>query len=220
MAIATSTAIALALAAAAAGTSYYNTQNTAKKQDNALATQLRGQGDKQRKADAKVNAEVERLKGSTAEESRRKGLDSYSQALRQGKHKLESGLTPNFGSDAFRADSAEAAQGVQRYGADTAGLLARMDAPSQQRQAEAFGYGNLATDLNLIGREAQGQNFLDELRLRAVRRNAGLDAAASFMGGMAGGIGSGAGAAGSAASAGGTGSLYAAGYRGLGSVGY
>lgn len=199
MAIATTTAIALALAAAAAGTSYYNTQQTAKRQDNALATQLRNQSGKQKQADAKVNAEVEALKSSTAEASRQKTQAQYMDTLRQGKAKVTAGLTPNIGSDAFKQDSAAASQGVQDYGAHAADLMARIDAPSQQRQSEAFGYGNLATDLNLIQRDAQGQNFLDELRLRGVRRNAGLDALSTFLGGAAGGVSAGAGGAAAAA---------------------
>jgi hypothetical protein len=188
MAVATTTIVALALAAAAAGTSYYNTQNTAKKQDNALADSLRHQSSKQKEADAKVNQEVDALKASTSDAARAKTQAQYMDTLRQGKAKATAGLGGNIGSDAFKADSAAASQGVQDYGAKNADLLARIDAPSQQRQGEAFGYGNLATDLDLIGRDAKGQSFLDDLRLRGVRRNAGLDAASSLMAGAAAGV--------------------------------
>lgn len=191
MAVATSTLVGLALAAAAAGTQYYNTERTAKRQDNALAGSLREQGVKQREADAKVAAEVEKMKGSTAEASRQEAQAGYMDTLRKGRSKLEAGLTPNIGGDAFRADSAAAAEGVQQFGADRAGLMARIDAPGMQRQDEAFGYGRLATDLGLIGRESRGQSFIDELRMKAIRRDAGLDALASFMGGAAGGVASG-----------------------------
>lgn len=196
MAYATSTYVALALAAAAAGAQYYNTQSTARKQDNSLAMQIRNQGDKQRQADERVGEEVEKMQGSTAEASRREALDGYIAALRKGKGTLESGLTGGFGSDAFRSDSAQAANDVNYYGQRTAGLMSRIDAPAMQRQGEAFGYGRLATDLGLIGREARGQNFLDELRLRAIRRNPNIDLFSSLASAASGAVAGGAGAAG------------------------
>jgi hypothetical protein len=212
--IATSTWVALALAAAAAGTQYYNTERTAKRQDSALATQIRNQGKRQSEADAKVAGQVEAMKGSTAEASRRKALDDYTGALQSRKARIESGLTPAIGSDAFKADATQAANDSFAYGTENAGLLSRIDAAGDQRRSEGFGFSNLASDLNLIGRDARGQNFLDELRLRAIRRNAGLDAAASLMSGASGAMMSGASGGGGAGSG-----MYDMGYRGLSSVG-
>lgn len=163
------------IALAGAAVQQNNTVQTEKRQDSELALQLRNQGVKQREADSKVGEEVKRLQSSTSDDSRRKALDSYSTALRTNRAKSSAGLTPAIGSDAFREGSAVAAQGVQDYGAETAGLMSRIDAPMEQRRAESFSYGNLGTDLNLISREAQGQRYLDELRLRAIRRNPGQD---------------------------------------------
>lgn len=193
MAIATSTALALGLAAASAGASYLNTQRTARNTDRALAEQIRNQGTKQRQVNTRVDTEVDRLKGSTAEKSRREGLDSYLQALLTNRAKLHSGLGGEIGSQAFQRVSADAAAGVNQYAGDTAGLMARMDAPGQQRRDEAFGYGRLATDIGLISREAQGQNFIDQLLVqRAQRRNPWLDALSAGLQGAAGaGLGSG-----------------------------
>ena len=199
MAMSTGTAIALALAAASAGTQYYNTQQTAKRQDTQLAESLRSQGAKQREADALVADKVTEMQGSTAESDRRQALDSYIAALRKGKGNSEAGLAPLVGSDRFKADAAAAAEGVQNYGEKTAGLMARMDAPSMQRQREATGYGRLASDIGLIGRESRGQAFIDDLRLRAIRRNAGLDLLSGLLGAAgaaAGGLGGGAATAG------------------------
>ena len=192
MAIATSTAIALGLAAASAGASYYNTQRTAKNTDQALATQIRNQGTKQRQANARVDTEVDHLKASTAEKSRREGLDSYLQALLANRAKLHAGLGGEIGSQAFQRASANAATGVDQYANDSADLMARMDAPGQQRQDEAFGYGRAATDISLIAREAAGQNFIDQLMVdRARRRNPWLDALSAGLSGAAGAAGSG-----------------------------
>ena len=191
MAIATTTAIALALAAAAAGTSYYNTQKTAKNADNALATQIRNQGSKQKEADAKVNEEVAKLKASRSDDERQKALTGYLDTLRGGKAQLEKGLTPDFGSATFQADAAKSAQGVEQFAQDRAGLMSRVDASLDQRRGEGYDYGRLDTDLGLIGREARGQDFLDQLAVqKASRRNAGLDALSAFLGGAAGGVSS------------------------------
>lgn len=221
MAVATSTWIALALAAASAGVQYHNTQQTAKRQDQQAATTISNQAAKQRIADARVAEQVEQMKTSTAEGSRRKSLEDYTSALRSRKQRAETGLDPNIGSARFRADAIAGAQDVNDYGANRADLLAKVDAPGMQRRDEGFSQGRLATDLGLIGREASGQNYLDRLRLEAIRRNAGLDALSSLMGGAAGGISGGwnTGNGAKAANDAGKG-MFASGYRGLGSVGW
>lgn len=189
--------IGAALAAASAGTQYYNTQKTAKRADSALAEQIRNQGRKQREADAKVNERVTDLEGSTSADERAQRLGDYMQNLRANRGKVEAGLTPNIGSSAFRDDAAQDAADVMAHAGQSADLLSRIDAAGLQRQGEAFGYGNLATGLSLIGREARGQNWLDELRLRrASQRNAGLDLFSGLLGAGAGAVGSGSGAGG------------------------
>ena len=40
-----------------------------------------------------------------------------------------------------------------------------------QRQREATSAGKLGTDIGMIGRESKGQQFIDDLRLRAIRRS-------------------------------------------------
>lgn len=183
--------VPLLLTAASGAATYVNTQNTAKRTDNALADQIRNQGRKQSEADAKVNAEVAALENSRSEEHRAKSLDSYMDTLRKGRGQLEAGLTPTVGSDVFRADSADAAGDVQDFAADRAGLMARIDAPTDQRREEGFGYGRLGTDLDLIGREAAGLDWIDQLRVkRASQRNAGLDALSALLGGAASAAGS------------------------------
>lgn len=191
MAMTTATALLIgsALSAAGAGLQYKSTRDTAKREDSALAGQIANQSKRQREADAKVNEQVTDLEGSTSQDERAKRLDQYMQTLRTNRGKLESGLTPAIGSAAFKADAAGDAADVQAHAGDTAGLMSRMDAGTLQRQGEAFGYGNLATDLSLIQNLARGDNFLDQLRVnRAGRRNAGMDAFGSFLGGVGGAV--------------------------------
>ena len=196
MAIATSTAIGLALAAAAAGGQYYNTTKTAERQDNQAAIGIRNQSRIQKEADAKVNDAVARLADSNAAAAKASRLEDYMNVLRRNRSTTQAGLTPVIGSDTFKTDAATAANDASSYADKTAGLMARMDAPGIQRQSEGFDYGNLATDLGMIGRESQGQNFLDQLKLRNIRRNAKIDLASGLLSAAAGGVaGGGAGTA-------------------------
>lgn len=177
------------LATAAAGASTYNTIQTGRRQDSAAASSIRNQSRLQREADARVNEEVQSLEGSTAADERAERLAQYMDTLRAGDASLTAGLTPGVGSDAFREDSAAAADAVRAGAGRTAGLMSRIDAAQMQRQGEAFGYGRLATDVGLIGRRSQGQAFMDDLRMRSIQRNPWIDAGASVLQGMAGGMG-------------------------------
>lgn len=182
-------AVGLALAAAGGAVSYSNTKRTERNTDNALFNQISTQRREQQKADAKVNEQVQELEASTSADEQAARQTEYMDNLRAKTGNLTAGLTPAIGSAAFRADAAGDAADVTQYAADTAGLMSRIDAANLQRQGESFGFGNLATDLNLIGREASGLNWLDELRVkRASQRNAGLDALAAFLGGAGGAV--------------------------------
>jgi len=205
MAYATATYVALALAAASAGAQYVNTQNTARRQDQQAAQGILNQGRIQQEADAKVNASITDLEGSNSADERSKRLDDYMQTLRTNRAGIEGGADPGYGSAAFQADSAQAGKDATQYSEGMAGLMARMDAPTMQRQGEAFGYGNLATEIGLIGRESAGQRFIDDLRLNSIRRSAGVDLAAGLMGAASSGMLSGPNAYASVGKAGATG---------------
>ena len=183
--------IPLLLSGLSAGASIYNTNKTASRQDAATAASIRNQSAKQREADARVNEEVQKLQGSTSADERAQRLDQYMTQLRRNRAGQASGLSPVVGSDTFKQDAAGALEGVQNQAGMTAGLMARMDAPAMQRQGEAFDYGHLGTDIGLLSREAKGQQFLDELRMRAVKRNPWLDAFSGLTGAAASGWGTG-----------------------------
>lgn len=186
MAIATTTALALAAMAAAAGGEYYNTQNTARRQDQAAADSIRNQSLLQKKADVQVNDTVQKLAGSNASTAQKARLDDYLSTLQRNKATTTAGLTPTIGSNTFKADAANAANDANGYATKTAGLMASMDAPGIQRQAEGFDYGKLGTDLGLIGRQSQGQSFLDQVRMNGIRRNPNIDLGAGLLNAYAG----------------------------------
>lgn len=170
-------AIPLAMMAVASGAQYANTRRVQNKQDATAAQAIQSQAAKQRQLDARVGEEVSRLEGSTAEDERRQRMGEYMDTLMRNRAQMQAG--GDVGGQAFRQGAEAASAQVQDYAGKTAGLMARIDAPTMQRQNEGFGFGRLATDASLIAREAQGQSFLDELRMRAIRRNPYLDAIAS-----------------------------------------
>lgn len=199
MAYATSTYVAMAAMAAAAAASAYNTKQTAKRQDNQLAESIRNQSKLQKEQDARINEEVNKLGNSTMEDSRAKRMDQFMQQLGRNRQNMTAGLSPQFGSDAFVADSTQAANDSMDEANNTAELLARIDAAGMQRQAEGTSFGRLATDTELMKRRSAGQQFMDDIRLRAIRRNPNIDLAAGLlnafgsagvgMGGTGGGVG-------------------------------
>ncbi len=81
--------------------------------------------------------------------------------------------------------------------------MARIDAPQQLRRREGLSSGNLASQLGLIGRQAQSDDYLANLELQSIRANPWLTAAAQAAQGYAQGYSGRAGA--STSSAGSTG---------------
>jgi len=195
MALATGTMIALATAAAA-GAQAYNTNQTVKRQDRALADDIRNQGAKRREGEARTNTEIEKLKLSTNDDERQKKLGVYTQALRDKQGNITNGLTNGVGGETFQQDANIAAQGAVDYGMDNADTMSRIDAPIDQRVGEGVSFGNLNIDMNTIAREAQGRHFLDQLRYNSIRRNPWIDAGAQVLSAAGGAMGGASGASG------------------------
>lgn len=164
-----------------------------KKQDQETAQGLLNQSQRQQEADRRVNNEIAQLETSTAADDRAQRLGEYMQQLQRGRKQAVAGLEGPIGGATFQADAGAARTGADNAAATTAGLMSRIDAPQLQRQQEAFGYGKLATDLDMEARASRGQQLIDQLRLRQIRRRpevnllAGL--ATSAGGSMAGGGG-------------------------------
>lgn len=177
--------VAVALALVSAGATAYNTNRTAKKQDAAAARGIRQQAENQRQANAKLNKTLEFAEKSKPEEARKRTQQQYQQALRAQAPAALQGLQRSTGGAAFN-DAAGAAQTqATNYGDLISNLMARMDAPDLQRQAEANAYGNLGMDLDVIGGNVRGDQFLNNLRVGSIRRNPWIDAGAQVAGGAA-----------------------------------
>lgn len=183
--------VPLLLSLGAAAVNANETARVQRKEEDTLNQQLIQRGAKQRTADERVDQEVQSLEGSRSDDERVQRLGEYMATLQRGKGMAQAGLTPQIGSSAFQSDAAQAAANVMAGAGQRAGIMARIDAPQLQRQGEAFGYGRAATDLDLIRRESQGDEFVNQLRLRGVRRRPEMDLLAGALSGagssMAGG---------------------------------
>lgn len=182
--------LALGIALLGAAASAYNTQQTAKKQDRALAAQITQQGKKQKQASAKISEALAAQAQSDSVDEQAQQMDSYLMTLRQGQQNAGLNTGPGGFSEEYRRGTAEAGEQIGEYGTGRAGLLSRIDAPRLQRQNEGILFDTLGNELRMIGREASGQNYLDQLRLNSIRRDPWLDAlsgvATSYGGSMAG----------------------------------
>ena len=188
--------VATSIALLAAGTSYYNTQQTANRQDNELGLQIQQRAKRQDEADREVQDLIADRAASNGDGARRSTLDAYLSRVRASQGAATNGLQQVGGvSSAYRDSANDAAMGISDYANNAASLMSRIDAPMQVRQQEALQNADLASKLGLISGRAGGDDFLSQLRLQGIRRNPGLDAfsqvAGAYAGAMAGGGGGG-----------------------------
>lgn len=187
--------VAAALSAAAAGASAYNTNRTAKKQDSAAAAGIRKQAENQRQANARINRTIDEAAKSSPDAARNTATQQYLQALQRNKGGALNSLSGVGApmSSAY-ADAARSASGdLLTEATDRGQVMARMDAPLLQRQSEQAAYGNLGEDLGVLGGNVAADQFLNELRVRGIRRNPWIDAGAAAAGGYASNMGRGGG---------------------------
>jgi hypothetical protein len=195
MAIATSTAIALGLAALSAGASAYNTNQVAKGQDRQAAAGIAKQAENQRAVNERINKTLQFEKAKNPDEVKNVVTDQFLDRLRAKRAQALTSVDGGGLSSAYDKAVAAAGSGVTSDAATTAGQLAGIDAPLLQRQQEGQRYGDLGMDLDVFGRNVQGDQFLNNLRMRGIRRNPWIDAGAAALGGASSGMMAGAGGA-------------------------
>lgn len=197
--------VALGISLLGVAANQYNTQQTAKKQDRALAAQITQQGQKQQQASAKIAEALAAQAKSDSTDEQSQQMDSYLRTLAQGQQAEGINSGPGGFSQAYREGTEQAGQALGEYGNTRAGLLSRVDAPRLQRQNEGILFDSLRNELSMIGREASGDDYLAQLRLRGITRDPWLDA----LSGVASGVGKGmAGSAGAVPAASNQGSIY------------
>lgn len=189
------------VAALGAGASYVNTTRTANRQDEIAARNLRNQASRQRDADAKTRDLVMKTGQSNPDEAKKNMLGQFMQQISANAGQAQGGLINTSGaSQEYRKDAQDAALGIKDYGARTADLISRIDAPRAQRRNEANMAANYGSEIDRIRRFSQGDDFLSRLAIQNTRRNPWLDAFSGIASGYAsaygGGTGTGAGASG------------------------
>lgn len=196
------------MTALGAGVNYNEQRKTAKRQDNILAGQIQQNAARQAEADRAVSDTLRTAATSSGEDSRQGAAAQYLDQVRAA----QAGATRGLGqvgavSGAYQQAANDAALGVGDYASQTANLMARIDAPAQQRQQEALSSDRLRSNLGLIGRKAAGDDYLAQLRLRNVRPNPWAGVAAQLMSGAAQGMAGRASGATTAANAGAAGNF-------------
>jgi ATPase subunit of ABC transporter with duplicated ATPase domains len=170
--------VPLAIAAASAGVQYYNTRQTAKKQDNTLAAQLRADADKQKQADAQTQQLIAKTRSSTDADEKAGSLAKFTQAIQANQANATRPLqTQGAVSDAYKKAGSDAALGIASKAGGLADLVSSIDAPTQQRQNDVRDLDDFKTNIGMIRRDSAGDDFLSQMRLRGIKRNPWLDAA-------------------------------------------
>lgn len=189
-----------ALAAVGAGAGYVNQRNVERRQDDILSRQIAQNMSRQQEADRAMAETMRERAASSAETDRQASTATYLDAVRAAQAQATRGLGQVGAVSRAYTDSAnDAALGVGDYGARTAELMARLDAPALQREREGLDADRLRIRLGQIGRAADSDDYLARLRLQMVRANPWLAAAGGLATGAAGAM---AGRGGAAAGAG------------------
>jgi hypothetical protein len=182
---------ALIVGALGAGASAYNTYNTARKQDNEVARQIRAQSQLQDQANQRVAQAITEQATSSPDDERQASLDSYLKQLSKTSGNATNGLNAvGAVSDRYTSDADAAAGDIASTGQTTADIMSRIDAPVRQRQNEGISFGRLASDIDRLGQKSASQDYIGQLRLNSIQRNPWLDAAATAASiyGMTGGL--------------------------------
>lgn len=175
--------VPLVMAAVAGGATYANNRSQAKKADKINSQALLKAGERQKRADARVNQLIDTTATSDSKDEKAGIMSGYLQQLQAAKGNSTAGLaaTPA-ASSRYAQEATAAALGIEGAGQDYADLTSRLDAPILQRQGEGIERNRAGVDLQTIVREQEGEDAGTQLRLRGIRDNPWLLALASAAG--------------------------------------
>lgn len=184
--------IPIVLALAGAGVSAYNTQKTAKKQDQAAAEGIRRQSEIQREANKRLNESLLFFEKSDPESIKADLSGGFTKQLRLKQALALAGLEQEGASsqDAEKA-AAQAGGTAVDYGDFLEGVFSRIDAPGEQRRQEGVERTDLGSDLSVHERNSRAQDYLTRLDIQSITRNPWLDILAAGLGGASGGLAAG-----------------------------
>lgn len=186
--------IPLVMAALGTGVSVYNQNQTAKKQDNTLAQQIRDQQAIQQKANSRTSQLINQQSQQTDQPQKQASQAQFANQLAANQPEALNPLkSVGAVSDAYKSAGANAAQGITSYGNNQADLLSSIAAPGQQRRENQKNLDDYSTDIGNLKTQLGGQDFLSQLKLQGIRQNPYLSAASGLLGAGAGAMSSGGG---------------------------
>jgi len=162
--------VPLALTALSSGAEYANQKGAANRADSAQADSILHQGQIQQKAAGDVNKEVAGIAASNPNAIANKATGDYVATLRKNAAGAASGGTGSSlapvvgGSSRYKNDVTAAQTDVSNFGDQRANDLGQIDAAVRQRQNEGLSMQDLGTQLNQLGAQSYGTNFVDQLR--------------------------------------------------------
>ncbi|MGA0588098.1 hypothetical protein ACO2Q2_13355 [Dyella sp. KRB-257] len=169
--------LAIGAALLSAGLGYYNQEQTASRQDRTLANSLRQQYALQHQEDAKTRQLIQQTAQSTPDAAKSDLLGKFmAQIQANGGNTTRPLGQAGAVSDAYTKAANDASLGLSNYGSTNAGLVASIDAPAVQRQAEAANLSRYGSQLNDLKRQSSVQDYLTRLRLQGIRPNPWLSA--------------------------------------------
>lgn len=169
------------LAAVGTGASYANQQQANQRQNDAEIQAMQNQDAITSKANAASRALTQQIAKDTPTNIANQATGDYVAQLRKNaagstQGGSTTGGTQTFGnstsslapvsgaSSRYNADTAKSQQEVQNYGDIYAKEMGSIDAATRMRQNEGLAMGTLGTQLNTLGAQSYGQNFVDQLR--------------------------------------------------------
>jgi len=144
----------------------------AKKQDSALAAQLRQQAAAEDKVRQRTSQFIQGQQQQTDQPQKTAAAKQYDAALAANQHQSDAPLaTVGNVSDAYKKAGSDAALGISNFGSNLGHLTASIDAPGLQRQANQRNINDFGIDVNQINRGQKGQDFIDQLKLNGIHSN-------------------------------------------------
>jgi hypothetical protein len=184
-------AIPYILTALGTGISAKQSHDVAKQQDQEAAAGIRLQGATQAEANNQVNAQIDELAKSNANADREAANADFMTQLQRSRGVAQASTANIPGASArYAGDVASADLASQATGAKVADLMARINAPSLQRQREALTGQRTGVNLEVLQRRSAGDDFLRQLRQRSIHANPWVSAGASLLSGAGAGMAS------------------------------
>lgn len=160
----------IASAALAAGSAVDQNQ-TMRKQDRDAAAGIRQNMTLQQQANAKVAQTLQQQAQSNPRDAIQQQNAAYLDQLRQNQQQAQQRLLRQGLGGAYADRAAANAATENDYTNRLSGLMAQIDAPGVQRQQEQFNFGDLGTDLGVLGQNAAGNQFVTGMKVKTRNPN-------------------------------------------------